>query len=143
VSAIDGDNGWPLLHDADYVKGHLDILTIPENFSDLSALPEGVLNAIRGVITAHLPVQLEAPGKVSLFVYDNHTFIVENFRDDAVKAQIVVKIGTKSIQDITTAETIPTSDRLTVPTRNRPAVPAASVAAFSLPPHSFRAFRIQ
>ena len=34
VSAIDGDNGWPLLHDADYAGGHLYVLVVPENFAD-------------------------------------------------------------------------------------------------------------
>src|SRR6187399_1126187 len=71
VSAVDGDNGWPILHDADYLDGQLQVLTIPENFSDLSNYPEPVLNAIRRVVTAALPVKLEAPGKVRLFVYDN------------------------------------------------------------------------
>ena len=84
VSAVAGDNGWPILHDADYLEGQLQVLTIPENFSDLSNYPEPVLNAIRRVVAASLPVKLEAPGKVSLFVYDNGAFIVHNFRDEPV-----------------------------------------------------------
>ena len=52
ASAIDGDNGWPILHDADYLDGQLQVLTIPENFADLSNYPEPVLNAIRRVVTA-------------------------------------------------------------------------------------------
>src|SRR5690606_26376342 len=53
VSAIDGDNGWPLLHDADYLDGQLQVLTIPENFADLYDLPAPVLNAIRRITTRH------------------------------------------------------------------------------------------
>ena len=46
----------------------LQVLTIPENFADLYHYPALALNAIRSEITDHLPVQLEAPAKVSLFV---------------------------------------------------------------------------
>jgi hypothetical protein len=142
VSAIDGDNGWPLLHDADYAKGHLYVLTVPENFSDFSEYPEAALNAIRRVITAHLPVQLEAPGKVSLFVYDNRTFIAENFRDEPVAAKVVLSAGGRAIQDIASGETVAATERSSPVRPGQP--PAISkVAAFDLPPHSFRAFRIQ
>ena len=48
VLAIDGDNGWPLLHDATTAKGHLMVLTIPENFADFYHYPEGALNADPG-----------------------------------------------------------------------------------------------
>jgi hypothetical protein len=84
VSAIDGDNGWPLLHDADYARGHLYVLVVPENFSDFYHYPAAALNEIRRVLSTSLPVRIEAPSKVSLFAYDNGTFIVENFRDDPV-----------------------------------------------------------
>ena len=44
VSGIDGANGWPILHNADYSKGHLYVLTIPDNFADLYDLPAEVLS---------------------------------------------------------------------------------------------------
>ena len=93
VSAIDGDNGWPLLHDADYAKGHLYVLVVPENFADFYHYPAPALNEIRRVLSLSLPVRIEAPSKVSLFAYDNGTFIVENFRDEAVDATAVRGTG--------------------------------------------------
>jgi hypothetical protein len=93
VSAIDGDNGWPLLHDADYGKGHLFVLVVPENFAAFYDYPAAALNEIRRLLTTHLPVRLEAPSKVSLFAYDNGTFIVHNFRDQAVEATAVRGTG--------------------------------------------------
>ncbi len=93
VSAVDGDNGWPLLHDADYAKGHLYVLTVPENFSDFYSYPAAALNEIRRVLTQPLPVRLEGPSKVSLFVYDNGTAIVHNFRDEAVQVSVVRGTG--------------------------------------------------
>jgi hypothetical protein len=141
VSAVDGDNGWPLLHDADYLKGHLYVLTIPENFSDLSQLPAPVLDAIRAVITAHLPVQLEAPGKVSLFVYDNGTFIVENFRDDTVDAAAVLPLSRTALEDVSTGEALTLSERQRNPGWGKPSVPVNKAASFKVAPHSFRVFR--
>lgn len=93
VSAIDGDNGWPLLHDADYAKGHLYVLTVPENFSDFYSYPAAALNEIRRVLTSQLPVRLEGASKVSLFVYDNGTAIVHNFRDEVAQVSLVRGTG--------------------------------------------------
>jgi hypothetical protein len=141
VSAIAGDNGWPILHDADYLDGQLQVLTIPENFSDLSNYPEPVLNAIRRVITAALPVRLEAPGKVSLFVYDNGTFIVHNFRDEPVNAGVTLRGGVTGVTDLLSNQVTATTARQEPARFGSPAA-TWSVAAFSIAPHSFRAFRV-
>ncbi len=111
VSAIDGDNGWPLLHDADYNGGHLYVLVVPENFADFYNYPAPALDEIRRVLSAGLPVRLEAPSKVSLFEYDNGTFVVHNFRDEAVNVTAVRGTGRAAVR-------IPVS----------------------LPPHNWRAF---
>jgi hypothetical protein len=140
VSAIDGDNGWPLLHDADYLSGQLQVLTIPENFADLYALPAPVLNAFRRVIGRALPVQLEAPGKVSLFAYDNDTFVVHNFRDEPATARAIVRAGSTDLQDLVTGETLSLT-RVETPARFGQPSAADAAAEFVLPPHSFRAFR--
>lgn len=44
VSAIDGPNGWPMLHEAEYADGSLFVLTIPENYADLSV--NGITNLV-------------------------------------------------------------------------------------------------
>ena len=141
VSAISGDNGWPILHDADYLDGQLQVLTIPENFSDLSNYPEPVLNAIRRVVTAPLPVKLEAPGKVSLFVYDNGAFIVHNFRDTPVDAAVSLRAGVSGISDLMSDATVAASERKEPVRFGAPPV-VSSVAKFTVGPHSFRAFKV-
>ena len=138
VSAIAGDNGWPILHDADYLDGQLQVLTIPENFSDLSNYPAPILNAIRRVVTEALPVKLEAPGKVSLFVYDNGSFIVHNFRDEAIEAGVVLRTGVASLTDLATGEKLATRERQE-PVRFGAPATSVAVATFTLAPHSFRA----
>ena len=56
-------------------------------------------------------MRLEAPAKVSLFAYDNGTFIVENFRDEPVDVTAVRGTG-----------------------------PGAQRIPISLPPHNWQAF---
>jgi len=142
VSAISGDNGWPILHDADYLDGQLQVLTIPENFSDLSNYPEPVLNAIRRVITAPLPVKLEAPGKVSLFVYDNGTFIVHNFRDTPVDAAVSLGATATRIRDLVSGESVVATERREPARFGTPPV-SSLLLKFKIGPHSFQAFKVE
>jgi hypothetical protein len=140
ISAVAGDNGWPILHDADYLDGQLQVLTIPENFSDLSNYPEPVLNAIRRVVAASLPVKLEAPGKVSLFVYDNGAFILHNFRDEPVSAGVTLRAGVAALTDLVSGEKVAVSERAE-PARFGAPAQSVPVATFTLAPHSFRALQ--
>jgi hypothetical protein len=119
------------------------VLTIPENFADLYHIPEPALNAIRRHLTSHLPVQLDAPGKVSLFVYDNDTFVVENFRDESVSAGAVLGLNRTTIEDLISGEVLPTEERRASPGWGKPPVAINRAATFTVPPHSFRAFRVR
>jgi hypothetical protein len=141
VSALDGDNGWPLLHDADYGAGQLQVLTIPDNFADLYHYPEAPLNAIRTALAGHLPVVLEAPSKVSLFVYDNGTFVVHNFRDAPTNIRLVVDPKANHFEEIGSGARVRLADRRGNTAPNKPPVVIARYAEVELAPHSFRAFR--
>jgi len=92
-------------------------------------------------VTRALPVKLEAPGKVSLFVYDNGTFIVHNFRDEPVNAGVGLAAGVKALTDLVSNEKLTTTERQEPARFGAPAA-ASSAAAFTIAPHSFRAFRI-
>ncbi len=141
VSAIAGDNGWPILQDADYLHGHLQVLTIPENFADLSNYPEPVLNRPAPCDHHSAAVKLEAPGNLSLFVYDNGTFIVHNFRDEPVNASVSLVAGVTGISDLVTGEKVAAAERKDLLRFGAPPV-LSSAASFAVAPHSFRAFKI-
>ncbi len=143
VSAIDGDNGWPLLHDADYLDGQLYVLTIPENFSDLYHIAPEALNAIRARLTEHLPVQLEAPGKVSLFLYDNDTFIVNSFLDEPVEVSVAIDIDKNSIEDLLSGEILTGEIRNKYSRWDKPPQPHKRIINFTIAPHSYRVFSIE
>ena len=98
------DLGYPLLLQAKYGNGTLYVLTVPENFSDLYSFPAHVLTQIRNVLLRDLFVRIEGPGDVSLFVYDNNTFIVESFLPESVDIRISADPRFDRIQEITTGQ---------------------------------------
>ncbi|HTY62215.1 MAG TPA: hypothetical protein VMG30_08140 [Acidobacteriota bacterium] len=98
------DLGYPLLIQAGYGKGSLYVMTIPENFSDLYSFPAPVLTQLRNTLLRDLFVRIESPGDVSLFVYDNDTFIVESFRPESLDVRISLDPKFTGIRELTTGE---------------------------------------
>jgi hypothetical protein len=100
-SAVAGDNGFPMVTDSQYAKGHLFVITIPNNFADLYRLPAAILDTYRRIATADLAVRLaDGPAKVALYEYDNGTFIVESFNDEAVTVQVSVPTAVKMLLNL-------------------------------------------
>jgi hypothetical protein len=143
VSGISGDDGWPILHVADYSKGHLYVLTIPDNFSDLYNLPEEALNKIRQVLCGQLNVQIEGPSKVSLYVYDNNTFIVESFLDTETIVKVVTPPSFSNITDLNSNDVIKGELRRPgfVYLERNPK--AKNVYTITIKAHSYRVFKMQ
>ena len=97
-------SGAPILHSAKYSKGTLYVLTIPNAIGDLYSYPQAVLKAIRDVVAKDQFVRLDAPSRVSLFVYDNDKFIVESFQDNPVQAKIVTDKRITKLRDMLSGE---------------------------------------
>lgn len=142
ASGVAGPNGWPLLHEADYSKGHLYILTIPDNAADLYDLPVEVLNKIRQVMCRGLNVQIEGASQVSLYVYDNHTCVVESFLDKETEVKIVLPGGVGRITDLETKQFINGEVRKPGFSYIERVQQEKSVYSFVVRPHSFRVFRL-
>lgn len=83
-----GVSGFPILHKAKYTDGYLYVLTIPDDMGNLYDYPAAALTEIRRTMSQDLDFYLEGPAKVSLFLYDNHTLIVENFNDDPIDIKL-------------------------------------------------------
>ena len=114
VSTATQGLGYPILLQAAYGKGTLYVLTIPDNFGDLYNYPPEVLARIRDAVAGDLPVVLEGPGQVGLFVYDNGKFIVENFAapgGKSVAAQALVAGKAATLVDAVTGQRIPGRQR--------------------------------
>ena len=141
VSALDDTNGWPILHRADYSKGQFFVLTIPDNFIDLYHLPSSVLDRLRTEIAGSLKVRLEAPGEVSLFLYDNNTCVVESFLDKEVTFNLILDKDVVEITDLNSEERIKATLREAPTFWGRKFGKDVSVVEVTLKPHSFRGFK--
>ena len=134
--------GVPLVLMDKYSKGVLYVLTIPDNFNDLYALPADVLTAIRSYVMSDFPVRIDAPAGVSLFAYDNRTFVVESFLDHDVSAVAELPAGTKTLMNLTSGETVsPGAEASASAMRRRYRAPQFEHFAFTLKPHSFLVFK--
>lgn len=141
ISTYDGPNGWPLLHAADYSKGKLLILTVPENFADLYQLPTEVLTKLKRELSNDKTV-LEAPGKVSLFQYDNNSLVVYNFRDESTEVAISTEKKFTQLIDLQTQENLKSALRAPDIHWEKTVGQEKRVFSFVVKPHSYRVFKL-
>ena len=144
IRGIADDNLFPLLLQDHYANANLYILTIPDNPADLYRLPEPTLNALRTYLTAGFPVRLDAPARVALFAYDNHTLIVESFRDEATPVALYGDATFTHLKNLQTGEILTGTPLETTAKRHSAQAPLShSQLSFSLnlPAHSYAAFQ--
>lgn len=136
-----GVSGYPILHRAIYSKGNLYVLTIPDDFGQLYDYPQAALKEIRRTLSKDLDAYLDAPAKVSLFMYDNKTMVVENFNDQPVEVSIMMNEKQMQIKDLMTGEVLdaiaPVIPENAYWRRN---MNTDNSFKFTLKPHSYRAF---
>jgi hypothetical protein len=131
ASSIAGDNGFPMVTDSPYGKGHLFVITIPNNFADLYRLPASVLNVYRHEASADLPVRLaDGPAKVALYEYDNGAFVLESFNDEPVTVQVVAPDPVVTLRNLATGAVL----------QKLPPVAPAARFSVTIPAHSYMAF---
>lgn len=133
-----GANGYPILLEAAYSTGKLLTWVIPDNPSDLYLLPAEVLNRIRGSVMKDM-LYLEGPSRVSLFTYDNGTFITQSFNKESVVTSVVAESSIATIRDLLTGEQLVAAHREIKASWHREAA-EFSVFEITLMAHSYRAF---
>ena len=133
-----GVSGFPILHKAKYMNAYLYVLTIPDDMGNLYDYPSAALTEIRRVMSQDLDFYLDGPAKVSLFLYDNKTLIVENFNDALVDVKLVCEPDRfkrlKNLDDQTRVEGKLEDYYVGWHKKN------ATKFAVSLKPHSYMAF---
>ena len=141
ITTLDYGNGWPLLHHSVYSEGNIYVWTIPDNFSHIYALPAAALNLIRKTASPGMDVYMEGPSQVALFTYDNGTFVAHSFQDKPVEVSFVFK-GDK-LTDIESGKALDATKRPVSPVNGHPRTgEQETVVKATIPPHSFRAFKI-
>ena len=141
VRGVGHAHGVPILLMNRYSRGVIYVLNVPDNPGDLYELPQPVTKVIRSYLQADFPVRLDAPAQVSLFAYDNGTFIVQSYRPEDAAVEISVAGERASIHDLLSGEVVPAvADSGAA---SRPAPGAAPRTSFHIlvPPHSYRVFR--
>jgi hypothetical protein len=141
VRAEANSNGFPLLLMNRYSKGVLYVWTMPDNFTDLYALPPEVTGAIKNYVLRGFPVRLDGPAQVALFTYDNGTFIVQNFSPTTADVKISTLGNSTKLKNLVTGETL--EGKLPPPHgwnwRNENIEDRVSFS-MQLPPHSYAVF---
>lgn len=135
-----GVSGYPILHKARYANAYLYVLTIPDDMGNLYDFPQPALNVIRRVLSQGQDFYLEGPAKVSLFLYDNHTLIVENFNDEPVSVKLVGADGFKRLTNLEDNSGIAAKDEEVWMGWRRLQTKKFTL---NLKPHSYQAFRYQ
>ena len=123
-----------------YAKGVLYVWTMPENFSDLYALPASVTGAIKDQVMRDFPIRVDGPGQVALFAYDNHTCIVESFRATETDVTVSFTGGFTRLKNLRTGDSITGEPEKRSPERRPEYGAATTVFRVHLPPHSYAAF---
>lgn len=126
------DNNVPVFTAVNYGKGRLFILTIPEDQGDLYHYPQRVLNVIRRTLVSNSPVTLDAKAKVTLFTYDNDTFVVENFLPHSEAFNVIVDRFDAVLTDLVSGKEIKGT-----------AAGNSTVFAVSLPQAAYKAYGIK
>jgi hypothetical protein len=129
--------GAPLLIMDRYSKGTLYVLTIPENANDLYSLPQAVLTQIRQYLLRGFPVQIDAPGKVSLFAYDNNTFVVESYLDQPAQVTVSTLGPALKLRNLDNGAVV---EGKSAPGRRGAHAEQRNEFHIEVPPHSFLAF---
>lgn len=104
IVALKEHKNFPLLLRARYGEGRLYVLTIPDNPGDLYLYPPEVLNVLRHVLMENADagsyVSLEGPGQISLFTYDNNTFVIESFLPHNQTVKIIINKEGAELEDL-------------------------------------------
>ena len=145
VSGIADGNGYPILVMDRYSKGIIYVLAVPENFNDLYRFPPEVLAAIKSVILRDFPVVLDGPSQISLFAYDNNSFVVESFLPTPAYVTVGVSGGFNRLRDVATGQTIegqapPAREGPTTRPTLSPQGPPRFSFTLQIKPHSYEAF---
>lgn len=82
------------------------VLTIPEDFTDLYSLPGPALRAIRQHLLADFPVEIDAPSRVALFAYDNRTFVVESYLDQPAQVTVSTLGRARRLRNLSSGEMV-------------------------------------
>jgi hypothetical protein len=143
IRGVANSRGFPIVLMNRYARGVIFVLNVPDNPGDLYNLPRPLLSQIRTYLMGEFPVRLDADARISLFAYDNQSFIVHSFRHEP--SGIVISVAGEGVRLIDIASGAePAGEAPPAGPQNWRSVQTAPRTQFRLrlEPHSYRAFRL-
>jgi hypothetical protein len=141
IRGVAESKGFPILLMNRYSRGILYVLNVPDNPGDLYRLPQPVTQVIKGYLQETFPVRIDAPDRVSLFAYDNNTFIVQSYRDEEVKVTVSVGGLKSKLRNLVSGQS---QSLAPVPENPRgPKLPQRTEAVLQIQPHSYAVFAVE
>jgi len=147
IRGVSNAHGFPILLMNRYSRGIFYVLNIPDNSGDLYSLPQGVNRLIKEYLQADFPVRIDAPAQVSLFAYDNGTFVIQSFRPEAAEVRVSIAGAPRKLRNIVSnemqaGEAPEVAGKQAGPGGGSQAAPRSSFK-IRIPPHSYAAFAIE
>lgn len=143
ISGLSNGMGWPVMLRGKYGDANLYVIAVPDNFNDLYSFPVPVLNRIREILCQGTGIRIEGPSNVSLFLYDNNTFIVHSFNNNPVDITVIFSKKSQYLSDLVTNEKVELTTIPAITFMGKVRAPETYKVRLTLPPHSFRAFRME
>jgi hypothetical protein len=81
----------PLVTYTNYCSGRAYFINIPDDYADIYWLPDTVLDKYRMHLSRALPVRIEGQAKVTLFPYNNNTFVLQSFLEHGTVVRVYIK----------------------------------------------------
>ncbi len=147
IRGVAGAKGFPMMLMNRYSAGAIYLLNIPENIGDLYNLPQGVITQMKSYLQRDFPVRIDAPAPVSLFAYDNKTFVVESFLPSRADVTISVAGTGAKLRNLVTGETVeaappPPPPKTPQEAQRRALEPARTLFPVKVEAHSYQAYEI-
>ncbi len=100
VKASHDEESFGILLRDDYCDGHIWTIAAPDAFPDYYRMPSPVLSRIRQALPVN-GIWFEGPSRISLFAYDNDSFIVYPYvMDNVQREDILVHVkGAKALEE--------------------------------------------
>ncbi|MBR2948335.1 MAG: hypothetical protein IKC46_00585 [Lachnospiraceae bacterium] len=94
------DANFPIVLRFGYGNGNVSIITIPENTGDMYHYPAAVWEVIRRQFSPQLPVRMDGPAKIQMFIYDNNKVIVRSDREYFEYVTLIMSEEIKEVKDL-------------------------------------------
>lgn len=100
-------NNFPIVLRFGYGNGHVSVITIPDNMGDMYHYPAQVWKVIRDLLSQGLPVMMDAPSGVQMFLYDNNKVILRSDIPYYESVTLHFNQDVKAVRDIIRNQTLP------------------------------------